>query len=307
MKGGIFTAFKLLITFVILTILLYQLDLNIMFGLISRSDLLLLSIAYMVLVVQIILSSFRWCLLLEKINIPIDFLSTLKFMWTGLFFNQILPTGIGGDAVRVYLLKRRYENLKNAISGVIWDRITGMIGLIILVVLGSLSALQQNNSILAKSGLISTSLLCFIILCVLYIDRIPILGKNKFIQDLVKHAKHGRLLCLSKEVAPKIIGLSVIVQIFSVLSVFLIGSALGVSLSIVGILIVVPLSILTMAFPISFAGWGVREAVMITGFSLLGVDSEIAFSISILYGLGLVLTSIIGGIFWLSENNGISK
>jgi uncharacterized protein (TIRG00374 family) len=307
MKEKILTAFKLLITFSVLTILLYQLDLNIMFELIRGSDLFLLSISFIVLVVQIILSSFRWRLLLAKINIPIDFLSTLKLMWIGLFFNQILPTGIGGDAVRVYLLKKRCLNLMNAISGVAWDRITGMIGLIILIIFGSLTALQQNNNLLAKSGLIFVSLLCFVILCALYVDRMPILGKNKFIQNYRKHIEHGRLLCLSKEVAPKIIGLSIIIQIFSVLSVFLIGSALGISLSIIGILIVVPLSILTMALPISFAGWGVREGAMITGFSLLGVSSEIAFSISILYGFGLALTSLIGGIFWLLENDNLRK
>jgi uncharacterized protein (TIRG00374 family) len=135
----------------------------------------------------------------------------------------------------------------------------------------------------------------------------PILGRNKFIQNYRKYIEHGRLLCLSKEVAPKIIGLSVIIQIFSVLSVFLIGSALGISLSIIGILIVVPLSILTMALPISFAGWGVREGAMITGFSLLGVSSEIAFSISILYGFGLALTGLIGGIFWLLESDSVRK
>ena len=305
MKGKVLIVFKLLITLSILTVLLYQLDTNVILDLISEANLLLLFISFVVLVVQIILSSFRWRILLVKISIHIDFLSTLKLMWTGLFFSQILPTGIGGDAARVYLLKKKGVNLKTAISGVAWDRITAMVGLIILIIFGSLFTLQQDNNLLAKSGLISSSLLCFVLLCILYVDHLPILGKSKFIQNYNKYIEHGRLLCLSKEVAPKIIGLSIIIQILSVFSVILIGAALGVSLSVIGILIVVPLSVLTMALPISFAGWGVREGAMIAGLSLLGINPEIAFSIAISFGFGLALASLIGGVFWLSVSDRI--
>jgi uncharacterized protein (TIRG00374 family) len=292
------TLLKLLVTLSILLFLLSKLDLNKIFELINKVEIIFLLFSLLLLLVQVVLSSFRWHLLLTRINVSIDFLSTMKLLWIGLFFNQTLPTGIGGDVVRAYLLKKKGIGKTDAISGVIWDRVTGMIGLIILIFFGSLFTMQLDNSIFIELGLASSFLLLFIIFSALYIGRIPIFNKSSLVQNNKKYIEHGRALCLSKGSFIKIIGLSIVIQFFSVLSVLFIGLSMGLSISVIGMLVIVPLSILTMALPISFAGWGVREGVMVAGLSSLGVGSEVSFSISIVYGFGLLLVSLLGGVLW---------
>jgi uncharacterized membrane protein YbhN (UPF0104 family) len=60
----------------------------------------------------------------------------------------------------------------------------------------------------------------------------------------------------------------------------------------------VPLAGLIMVIPISIAGWGVREGVMVVGFGYLGVAPEAALALSILYGLLMLVVALPGGIVW---------
>ena len=53
--------------------------------------------------------------------------------------------------------------------------------------------------------------------------------------------------------------------------------------------------------PISIAGWGVREGVMVVLLGLIGISSESALALSILYGIILTIVGLMGGIFWLFE------
>ena len=64
-----------------------------------------------------------------------------------------------------------------------------------------------------------------------------------------------------------------------------------------------PLASLLMTVPISIAGWGVREGVMIIGFGFLGVTPESALAISLLYGLIMLVISLPGVVIWLLDGH----
>jgi uncharacterized membrane protein YbhN (UPF0104 family) len=61
---------------------------------------------------------------------------------------------------------------------------------------------------------------------------------------------------------------------------------------------IVPVSLLLSAIPISLAGWGIREASMVVGFSAFGMPPEDATLLSVWLGLSILLSSIPGGILW---------
>ena len=64
-------------------------------------------------------------------------------------------------------------------------------------------------------------------------------------------------------------------------------------------LLVVPITNLLTALPISIAGWGVREGVMIAGLGYLNVSAEAAFALSILYGILMLVVSLPGLFAWI--------
>jgi hypothetical protein len=72
-------------------------------------------------------------------------------------------------------------------------------------------------------------------------------------------------------------------------------------------LFIVPFVTLASAIPISIAGWGVREGIMVVSLGYLGVVPEQALVLSILYGVLMLVSSIPGLIIWLkgdySTNN----
>ena len=65
--------------------------------------------------------------------------------------------------------------------------------------------------------------------------------------------------------------------------------------------VAVPVMLLTL-LPISFAGWGVREAALVSGFDLLDVPSELALATSIGFGLSGIVASL-PGLFSLSQKH----
>jgi uncharacterized membrane protein YbhN (UPF0104 family) len=70
-------------------------------------------------------------------------------------------------------------------------------------------------------------------------------------------------------------------------------------LKIIGLLVIVPVVTLLMVLPISIAGWGIREGAMIIGLGFIGVESENAFALSLLFGFLTLLIAIPGGAIWI--------
>ncbi len=66
-----------------------------------------------------------------------------------------------------------------------------------------------------------------------------------------------------------------------------------------GLILVMPLVIFLMAIPISIAGWGVREGIMVIGLGYVGVSSDLSLAISLVYGFSLLLVSLPGLALWL--------
>ena len=61
-----------------------------------------LTIAVLAMFIQIIVASTRWKIVLSQFDIFVSFKEVIQMIWIGLFFNQILPSSIGGDTIRSY-------------------------------------------------------------------------------------------------------------------------------------------------------------------------------------------------------------
>jgi len=82
-------------------------------------------------------------------------------------------------------------------------------------------------------------------------------------------------------------------------AVFLMAMSLGLEVTWLDCLILVPPVILVTTLPISIAGWGVREGAMVTAFGLVGVPAEGALVLSLMFGLWGIVMGLPGGVIWL--------
>jgi hypothetical protein len=83
------------------------------------------------------------------------------------------------------------------------------------------------------------------------------------------------------------------------LVIYIVAQGLDISVGLIECIVLTPPISLLTVLPISLAGWGVREAGMVTALAFAGVASHDALIVSILFGLLLMAISIPGGVFWL--------
>jgi len=93
--------------------------------------------------------------------------------------------------------------------------------------------------------------------------------------------------------------LSILIQVAFALAAYAISVALGLHVTALQCLLLVPPVVLVMAVPVSVAGWGVREGAMVLTFGFIGVDNHDALALSVLIGAATMLASLPGGLVWL--------
>ena len=225
----------------------------------------------------------------------------LRYLWIGLFFNQALPSSIGGDAIRGYYLCRGGSSVRSASLGILLDRLSGMMGLVVLVLSTTPLLFNRLEGSIAQWGVVLVAAGMLGVISVIFIlDFLPQkLSHWRIIRGLYALAFEGRQLMFSKSSGSKLIILSIIVHLLSIIAVIVLARGLGLEIEWLGILLVVPLVTLFMTIPISIAGWGIREGVMLVGLGYLGVMPEQALALSILYGLLMLAIALPGGLIWL--------
>src|SRR5215469_14690822 len=100
----------------------------------SQINLLWIALAVLVTIFQIFLGALRWREISDLCHAPLTDLLAFRFNMIGSFFNQTLPSSIGGDAVRLWLVARNGAGWRAATYSIFVDRAIGLIALAIIIV-----------------------------------------------------------------------------------------------------------------------------------------------------------------------------
>jgi uncharacterized membrane protein YbhN (UPF0104 family) len=297
------TALRLLVTAGLLWALASRLDMARAAAIAAHVSLPFLAATFAVLLAAVPVNAMRWRVILTAEGPSPGLGSLTKLLFVGLFFNQVLPTGIGGDAVRAWRCRRLGIALGAAIRSVLLDRVSGYVVMVAVyaaslpALLRVLSAPGERAGIVAVFGAALSGLLALPLLDCLpaRLLRLPMIGA---LADLSRAA---RRLVTDPGRCAAVFGLSIVTIGLTVLGYALVGDSLGVPLSFATWLLVVPPVSLIQLMPISLAGWGVREAGMVVVLAGFGVPAEAALATSVLMGLGLVAIGLPGGLIWLTD------
>lgn len=292
---------NLIISAVVFSFLFYQFGDAALFSKLAQADLSTISLAVLVVTSLSILHLVRWRIALKQLGVDIKFVNGLRLLFVGYFFNQTLPSSVGGDFFRIWLTHRTGIPLRTSVASVLADRIAALLGLFALCIvlapvisgiLGTQAALQIMLACLLLIGVAGFSIKLG--------ERILLIFKvfmsMRYLADLMS----GLKLVFDKIVpATKMIALSALIHFISGFSVFLIAKSISINIAVMTCISLFPFIILATVLPISFAGWGVREGAAILVFGLVGVSPGDALSISVLLGIVLAINGIPGGILWL--------
>jgi glycosyltransferase 2 family protein len=290
-------------------IILKSLDFYRTIELLKDTNVFFFLLAISILVLQIMIATIRWKFVLDNFNYQLTFRSILSFLWIGLFFNQALPSSIGGDAMRGYYLKRKGGSIKDAAIGVLIDRLFGLIGLVLLVLLITPLLFLRLESVNFHWELILVIIGLLIILnLIIFFDSVRFnFLSSRIMSGFKSLAFESRRMLFSKHPGIILICLSVAIHILSIFAVMFLSISLALEIEFLGILLIIPLVTLFTLVPISVAGWGVREGVMVIGLGFLDVPPEQSLALSILYGLLMLVIALPGGIVWLLNGHSFNK
>ena len=245
----------------------------------------------------------RWRFVMLAIETGLSFRKCFRLLYIGIFFNQTLPSSVGGDAVRMYLARKHGLSLSGAINGVILERIAAVSGLILLVVVTQPLVLARIGDNPVKLIFPTLAVLAAIgIIILMLLDRFPDRYQRlKIVRGFTNLATDTKLLFLSPRWAILAVGLGVTGNILIAFATFLLAKSLNVDVTILDCLGLVPPVILITTIPISIAGWGLREGAMVMAFAFVGIPEGDAFVVSVLFGLINILVSLPGGVLWITS------
>ena len=90
--------------------------------------------ALLIAVLQCFIAALRWREISAQCAAPLTDLKAFRYNVIGAFFNQTLPSSIGGDAVRLWLVNRSGAGWRAATYSVLTDRAVGGIALALIIV-----------------------------------------------------------------------------------------------------------------------------------------------------------------------------
>jgi uncharacterized membrane protein YbhN (UPF0104 family) len=226
--------------------------------------------------------------------------TTARIALSGFFFEQVTIGFVGGDAIRLWLLRRAEVAFGCAVRALLLDRACGFVSLVLLSLLGVhellplvdervRSAIAGTLIVIVAGGLVGVSV-AFVLAKLLPLSRWAAFWQRLGPQGQITNGV----------VLVAVFALAGTTHLLNVLVFWMLGESLGLSLTIGQWFIVAPTVLLVSMLPISIGGWGVREGAMLVALRGFGIPTEEALLPSILFGLCAVTATLPGGIFWIS-------
>jgi len=302
-------AIRLLVSASLIYFLVNKTNLTEIWNTAKSADLKLIGLAFLLHGIGYYSSSYRWQLLLraQGFEVPVGYL--VRSYAVAMFFNNLLPSTIGGDGYRAIDTARCNIPKLKALASVIVERFLGLFALMIFAVLALVVATElttQIQHIWLWSLLTFAAMAAAVGMIFFHSGKVPWLRK---ILDLPAMSMINKVLMKITEAFAPFRGktralawgmlLSLLLQINVVLHFYLISKALALDVRFVAFLVIVPLTTFIQMAPVSINGIGIREssyAFFLTKIYGAPLAATLAFS-WIAYGMVLLL-GILGGIIY---------
>jgi len=236
------------------------------------------------------------------LNSPISYTRVFSYYFIGCFFNNFLPTSIGGDVVKTYYIYKENRNLGNSMASVFIDRYVGLGGLLSIVTVGIILVWNGIKDTPVR-WIYGSLIIGFIFISALMwtVDWGGFIKKLRFFYEpLMSYRKRKKLLLFG-------FGISLIIQLLVVSGVYFVGLGIGVNVGFGYFAVLFPLATIVTMIPVSISGIGVREGAMAYLFGLVGMRVEEAVSMSMLWFVVVAAINIIGGVEYLRTGSRIKK
>lgn len=265
-----------------------------------------LLIALMLLPISYFITSRRWHLLLETVEIHIGQGRAFVLNMVGSFYNSFMPGSTGGDLIKAYYASKHTTHRTRAVMSVIIDRILGLLALIIL---GGVMAALQWQIPTCRHVAIASGLLLLATAVGLFVFYHRDLRRNTGLEWILKrlpmqHTVHRAVETMEIYGRRPWVTLAAIVMTFpvhvtTIISATFAGKAFGLPLSAMYYWAVVPVITLAGALPISPQGAGVMEPLAVELTRSQGATVSQAFALVMAIRFCQIFWNLVASVFVL--------
>lgn len=273
----------------------------------KQTNLMLFFSAFLLFCANIAFITLRFEAILIGENIRMPFVRLMELNYIGYFFNNFMPSAVGGDIVKAYYTGVHTRKKAKSYVSVFMDRIIGLFSFAFIAFIAALLSWKTIvNPAIKRAVLIFVGLCVFVAIISLNVKIAKVisrtLSKIRFMDMGDKLTKTYSILHNyrnKKALLFKTFVVSLIAQISYFTVVYILFKSVNLEISFKNILLVMPIVSVISMLP-SIGGLGLREGAIVTLFGSM-VGNEKAFGISILLLATLFLISLMGGIIYLSS------
>lgn len=258
------------------------------------------------IIIHYFVGGFRWKKLLiseDAKDVPVKYLINLYFI--GSFFNNFMPTSVGGDVYKMYQLGQKIKNKAVGFSSTFMDRFTGMISLVFISYVGLVRTMSFWVDLLPPE-IQANSLLVLLFKLALFLGfwvaaALGFASLNFLATKIVFFRKIRDSLLVYKDAKKALFDaflISFIIQALSIFTQYFVFLALGLEVPLFYAFFVLPVITFAGFFIPSLNGLGVQDALYISFLGMVGVPEHLALSASIIYHISRLLVSLIGGVLY---------
>ena len=257
----------LLISLSLIFYTFFQIDINLISYNLYELDFFLIIISSIFFILSQFLSSIRLLYIFQKTGIDIKLSTNNKLYLLGMFYNFFLPGGIGGDAYKVILLKKKFKT-KSLIKSIFLDRAIGygaIFSLLILII---------DEKILFINIFLKIFLFIILVFFGYYISLIIFKSGNIFFKSFLY---------------------SILIQILQVISMLFIIKSFEINTNELFLLSIFLIS--SILSILSVGGVGIREFIFLNVSSLITIDQENLVLLALMFTLITAFVSLFGVIY----------
>ncbi|NOZ61617.1 MAG: flippase-like domain-containing protein [Calditrichaeota bacterium] len=313
-RRHLFTLIKGIISAALIYYLLNRTNLSEIWAAVKSADPWILLLSFSLHAVGYYASAYRWRVLAlaQEMDLPVSYL--VESYAVAMFFNNILPSTIGGDAVRAYDSWRKGFPKLKSIATVGVERFIGMFALVVFAIIAVALTREIGQHVpLLWLWVVLCFVLMWLVLQGIFLQqgKARILAKifnlpgfgifrkivNKFSGAFVNLRGKNKALVVS-------LLLSLLLQINVIFHYFLISRAMGLHVPFMKFWIIIPIALFLQMIPLSINGIGIRENLFVFLLGLYGVTTAQAIAFSwIAYAMILAL-GIFGGVLYIFRKEG---
>lgn len=298
---------SIFITLVLLALVIQQVGAQELTTELTQADPAWLLISFIVGQIIVCFGPVKHRILLRSQGHSLPLFYLIRLYWVGTFFNNFLPTNVGGDVVRAYEVSRRIDNLAVGTASVFVERLTGLMMLVLFASVGFVFKAQQiDNPLLtiilglAIFGLLGITWLVLDARLMHLVERLlpfeflrKLLGRFRKFQNAMLDYRQQRGALFQALVW------SFIFYWGAILYCYVSARAFYPDVPFFQVAIIMPITMVVAMMPFSFNGIGLQEWAFVVLFPLAGIPASVGLSTMFLIRAYTLFTAILGGIVYI--------